>query len=601
MSAEFAKAEVIAKRFGKTMADVRAEENAQILKNSAALKQLNAERMAAKTELDRYNTSLQANTSGLKTVADANKAENDELLRKSAILKQLNKERQQMRGISGDLMTVPANADYIRKNKQNEYLLRKAGIMGTMGGGMAPGFAKLLATESAMSESGTKASQGWLAGFVNNLKGHGSGGMQQLIHVGRATFDSLASGMSPWRVMLQQAPQALQAFASMTGEALSKIFRMAFNPITLGITAALAAVGGGAYMIYRHFQNLQVGLENVAQRFGLARTTMSEMHDEMVKSADAARDFTHWMHSLAGAAMSVADKTAVVLKRLREQFELEKEIAKLRGATPQQLLKMEMQQLQKEQDVVNRARELAYEKRAIHQQEARDAQKAIKDSETDRAMIGSAEKRSAFMSSVGTAIKKQLGLDKLERQQEVFGSDSMLEGEIIGSNPMTGQPIYGQRQTVSQKIESLANTIVDIEVEGQKFHGSLADANREMLARQGKAEQLKRVQEELKETLAKKQKLTQDDVESIRSLSKQEADIISAMNMKLQYGPTIAAGGGATAARDISANQRIGAYAMPQVQTQIELQKKTNEKLDKIVSNTDPAKQNGFDAAFGGN
>jgi hypothetical protein len=51
MEAEYAKMETAAKRFGKTLSDMNAEENAQMLRNSQALKQLIAERKAAKSNL----------------------------------------------------------------------------------------------------------------------------------------------------------------------------------------------------------------------------------------------------------------------------------------------------------------------------------------------------------------------------------------------------------------------------------------------------------------------------------------------------------------------------------------------------------------------
>jgi hypothetical protein len=477
--------------------------------------------------------------------------------------------------------------------KQNAYLKRKR-EMG-MGGGssMAPGFAKLLATESAIigGQGGAAAATGWFANFANNLKGHGSGGMQQLMHVGRATFDSLASGMSPWRVMLQQAPQALQAFASMTGSMLTKIVGVIFNPITLGAAAAVSAIAAGGYFIYRYFTNLAAGLENVGERFGLARASMSEMREEMVKSGDAARDFTKWMHSLAGATMSVADKTAILLKRLREQFQLEQEIAKMKGASPQKLLGMELDQLQKEQDVVNRARELAYEKKAIHEKEVQDAEKSIADSGKDRVAAQHAEAASALAAKFGDAIREKLNLGPLERQMETAGANSLTSREIIGSNPMTGQSIFAPAQTVEEKLKALSNTIVDIDVDGKHFHGSLAQAQREMDGYNATAKKLRDVQAELATLLEKKKNLTQQDRDSIISLGKQEADLISAMNLKQQYGPTIAAGGGAAGSRDLTANQRIGAFAMPGQTTMVDLTRQivkqttlTNTNLEKLLT-----------------
>ena len=478
--------------------------------------------------------------------------------------------------------------------KQNAYLAKKRAMGMGGGSGMAPGFAKLLATESAIigGQGGAAAATGWFANFANNLKGHGSGGMQQLIHVGRATFDSLASGMSPWRVMMQQAPQALQAFASMTGSALTKLMGVIFNPITIGVAAAVGAIAAGGYFIYRYFSNLSAGLENVGEKFGVARASMSELREEMVKSGDAARDFTKWMHSLAGATLSVADKTDILLKRLREQFQLEMEIAKMKGASPQKLLGMELDQLQKEQDVVNRARELAYEKKAIHEKEARDAEAAIKNSASDRIAIGKAEAESGMAAKFGDAIREKLNIGSMERALEIGGKDSTFTRREFVGQGMNGEEIYTESEVrYADALDGLKNTIVDIDVDGKHFHGSLAQAQREMEGYNATAEKLKKVQADLAEILAKKQALTQQDVDSIRNLSHQEADLISAINLKNQFGPTIAAGGGAAGSRDLTANQRIGAYAMPGQTTMIDLTRQivaqtkiTNEKLDKIVN-----------------
>lgn len=89
MEAEFAKSEIMAKRFGKTLADVNAADNERMLRNSAALKALNAERVAARAELERYNETLrtQGKTTASASRTAANAGEDEAFLRQNAQIK----------------------------------------------------------------------------------------------------------------------------------------------------------------------------------------------------------------------------------------------------------------------------------------------------------------------------------------------------------------------------------------------------------------------------------------------------------------------------------------------------------------------------------
>ena len=112
--------------------------------------------------------------------------------------------------------------------------------------------AKALREQRALrtfESEGGHAAKGWLAGFTQNLRGQGAGGIQELIHVMRASFDSVASGQSILRIFLQQGPQALQAFSLMGGTAAMKFIA--------GFAVVGAAIGGilASVAIYWHRMN----------------------------------------------------------------------------------------------------------------------------------------------------------------------------------------------------------------------------------------------------------------------------------------------------------------------------------------------------------
>lgn len=170
--------------------------------------------------------------------------------------------------------------------------------------------------DQLMANGGRRVANTFWGRFSENLQGHGSGGMQQLIHVGRATVDSLASGMSPWRVMMQQGPQAFQAFASMGGQAALR-FVAAFG-------AAVASIGAIIAAPFIYFSRV----DGLAER--LAPHKLIDFSREYIPLVNRTAE---GLYRMAKAAQRVNEEyngatasAARFQKQLDDQFEVQKQL-----------------------------------------------------------------------------------------------------------------------------------------------------------------------------------------------------------------------------------------------------------------------------------
>lgn len=93
-----------------------------------------------------------------------------------------------------------------------------------------------------LGEAGTIAGGSFFTRFLDKMKGPGSGSMSQLVSVVSNTMSSLGSGINPARVLAQQLPNVGQALLTLSSDMIGLLKRTLFNPIAAGITGAL--IGG---------------------------------------------------------------------------------------------------------------------------------------------------------------------------------------------------------------------------------------------------------------------------------------------------------------------------------------------------------------------
>lgn len=357
------------------------------------------------------------------------------------------------------------------------------------------------------------------------------------------------------------------------------VFGKLFTLTGGAIVAVLAAIGYGAYKVYEYFKILNESIADAGNKFGRAKTTMEQLNDAMKKTSESASEFNKWLHSLGNNIETVDQKTERLLKRMREQFKMEVELAKLRHSSPAQIEKMEEKQLQKELDLIEKAKDAAYQKRDADKADAIAIEKQItsKSNAQSIADMENAGKDRDSKAKIIDAIRASLGIGKMEDLVKNQGAGATITKQRIGIEQYSGQAILENYQAnVSDEIAAMKQKTIDVEVDGQKYHGTLEDAMREMAGADSDYKKLKNIQDELSERLSSKKKFTEEDNKAIQNLAHQESELLSQMSNKNKYGNAIAAAEkSGNKGYALNAEQRIGAYAAtpPDMKMLIELNK----------------------------
>lgn len=487
-------------------------------------------------------------------------------------------------------------------DKQNAYLARKAGIMGTMGSGMAPGFSKLLATEAALAAgtAGAKTATGFLAGFMERMKGTGGSGMSQLISVFSNTLSSLGAGISPARIFAQQAPNFIQAFTLMSKNAFSAIMRFLFSPFTWAVTGMVAVAGGGAYLIYRYFKNLSLGLENVANKFGLAKVTSEELNKAMKSGEDAARGYKSWLDEIGRSTDTLGDVTERLLRKMREQAKLEQDLARARGASPQTITGMEISQLEREIAVLEEAHQ---KQKALNEENLKAANLAAAKLSSNNnaenvALMDNASRGRATAAKILDVVKNQLDMKRIEELRKLVGNNP---NAVIQELKMVGSGQFATLEKVSTRaadaLRALESTLINVDEEGMKFHGTLADAEREFKGAIALEKDFQEKQDALTRALKQKQDAVEQGKAVDKSLTEQIDQLKTDLGLKQKFGPQLDAysrGGGGRGGGDmVTDRQRIGLGAASSINVSMleTARKQLSVQQELLRSNQELARQ----------
>ncbi len=356
----------------------------------------------------------------------------------------------------------------------------------------------------------------------------------------------------------------------------------------LGIMIAGLAVG--AYVVAKNFRDWHTATKNLHDIFSAFRLKLSEESDIIKKTSEETQKFNDWLHSLGDEHVTLAEKVDRAIKRLREELRLQMELAKERGASPQQLQRMELAAAQHELDVVERAKEAAYAKLAAD----RESAKLAATQATDKGLatnLTNASSALADLKQVANAVQAKLKAgeyaDLLERRKREGGGVNY----SARFDTFTGKMVS---VSLNEMIQHLENDFLDVTVGNKKYTLSLNAARKKLEEATAAEAELKNTQTELNKVLEKKQKLTEKDVEDIRRLAGKESDLLSQIALAGQYGEQIATGagrhGGGSAA-NVTERERIGAGAVSSIQLNaFEVQKqirdgvlKSNAHLEKMV------------------
>lgn len=460
--------------------------------------------------------------------------------------------------------------DASKQTKINEYLRKKAGIMGTLGGGMAPGFANLLKKESEIAggQAGGSAAVNWLEKFRQKFFGAGSGGMSQLISVVSNTMSSLGSGMSIERIIAQQGPNVLQAFTTMSGQIISLVL----NPLTWAVAGSVSLIGGSLLLLQHYLNKSWKAYLNWQDALRGSKSLTGEYQSAVDAATDALRRHGNQVDLLVNKHKRLGDELAEQIRLLEKRQQLEQQLAQAQGKSSLELARLSL----KQKEELLRAKTLAKlqldrrveESQMAYDDAARAANNAgntdqIKNAKTDE------KKFKDFLTAAEKANEADRHMMDLRRSLEYQQSnrDEYLAG--LKSGKMAPDPVWeaknaaaiaslneqipawrnklaGQRNIVTANGTSIDKSENEIRAQYQKF----------LETRQ----KLEAAQAALTEAETKAKSGLEADVAARDRLKDEVNQLSNDLSLDRKFLPKIALGG--SKGFDLTENQRHGAFSL---------------------------------------
>ena len=404
------------------------------------------------------------------------------------------------------------------------------------------------------------------SGVLGNLSGIGTPA-QMFISVARDASASLASGASPWKVFLQQAPQVAQAFTMMQSSALAFFKTMLMSPVTWFV-AGLVALGAAAAMVVSHFKTVAERLQNLKDMTDLTNRSFVDQIRILTEAVGAQREYVSWLKKQAEAQEDVKKATEEALHASREKYKLEREIAANRGTSPRSLAQMDIEQTRRELAILNEAVDKARQQKHDAFADAAEAHKS----------------QQAFMKGTGPVSAAALATvnDKVVDNAKI--ADAAKEA-MRNTWVKTGRTITrpGQVSMIPEVRQANETDPVQFEVGGKKYNQSVAESAAKLEEVRQKQVELDNVNKELENLAKDKKTIAEKDKARFNDLVDQRDQLQSDLGLKEKYAVKAAMKGeGGGYRNELTSNQRVGAYIGGPEMSMLYQQKITNQHLKEI-------------------
>lgn len=305
--------------------------------------------------------------------------------------------------------------------------------------------------------------------------------------------------------------------------------RFSIGPIGLA-AAALVAFGVSAYFAFNHFKKLRLEHENFNDLLNVGKVKFTEQMDAMKKAAEGAQEYHDWLKKLGDRQESLSEKTEESLKALREESRLRRERASERGADKNKLRKMEIQDLEKERELVIQNASIA-RKKFVQDKQQTDVAAALVNNPNQIAKSKNAKDLSKTAEEIYNEIEKSL------RDPGFFAA-------------------------LRQKFKSgnISDAKIDVEVGGKKYQMSLNQARKSVEVLAASEAQLAANQKALSDLYARKKTMTEKDLKDKDKLEKEQRDIESKISLLQKYPDK---GKGKVPTGHLTNLQSVGAFISP--------------------------------------
>ena len=329
------------------------------------------------------------------------------------------------------------------------------GVTVTVGGKLDGSLdASLKGAEAAAKRSGVRMGGGFLNGISQAFKGSTSA-TSQLISVISNTLSSLGSGMSPFRVLMQQGPNIAQAFTLMGGSAMTALRALA--PFAL-VGGVFTAIGLAIYKVGKHFDDLGVSFHNTRQRMGDFGASATTMASEIDKANSRLEEQAEWLKKIKSEYQSLNDVVKNTISVQDELGKIEIEKAKASGATPEKIRQMELDQLGKRFDAISEARKSAKGTTLGAIAEAEYLSEKMSSSESLNRSAELATKQQALEKTLAVIDEIQMLRKKAEYKGftlQAFGPDDKFKPQSNNGLPISFNEASKQAALLAEEVSDL--------------------------------------------------------------------------------------------------------------------------------------------------
>ena len=428
--------------------------------------------------------------------------------------------------------------------------------------------AERVAAEARLANLTSTAYAATMVGKAMSGAAHGAQSMTGAIRETIVIFREMAAGRGISRII---------SSATLLGQYLWRGFLTALLSIPGMIAVAGAAI---YYFTYQHLKKLNEAMDKTAE--SMNKTFGSRAHanvDVMMEAARAAGTYREHIKELGEAHETLADQMKESLQAMDDEYQMMRKIAQLKGETPAQEMAAEQDFRRRKLDLINKTLEK-------QKQVAADAKAADDAAEQAAFASDEAKNRNARLKDMPNQLHEaeQL-LDKYKKIKEEL--EPVVENEVKYSrsdSERAAQPGI-QRMTKDGEYHSLEEVSRYVDAY-QKFINELP----------GKMAELEEIQRELASEQSKAASGDTKAADDVIALQKERKKLMDEIGIHEKYDSATSAleGRGGNSRASLTANQQIGAFAMPQQTTMIDLTKQivrnTNEmngKLQKISFTSD--------------
>lgn len=379
---------------------------------------------------------------------------------------------------------------------------------------------------------------------------------------------------------------------------LTYLGQMAWQGFIAAIVSipGLIAIAGTAiaYFTFKHLKAVNEALDKTAESAAKAFGDPFHAHiDSMMEGARAAGELKNRIAELGQVHETLVDQMNEAIRAMEEEFHLMREIARLKGETP-------AQEMAAEQEMRKRKLELVNQTLAKQKQIASEKKEAEEDADAAAFTGQDALLRQQQIKTLPEQLNE--AKENAKKYQEMVNElEKVVDEKVTAQNFEDWETISKQQfsaeQTAKPRITKSGEEISLEDARGylQKYNTELQRIPALMV----RLEENQRALAEAASRAAQGDTKAADDVLVIQKQSKKLMDEIG-LHDKYDSARGALSGGGRGGA-DLTANQRIGAFAMPQQTTMIDLTrqivnngKMTNEKLDTLIKNP-PSDSSGYE------